>query len=146
MRRDRGPLNKMGILTYQACWDQQRQRRGPCPGEPLKENRAHLRDWKFSQIQWGEETFRPQSNRLNRDARLQSSPHEKRGKQSPSSTTTCSPSCSLLAPALRLHAVYHYTSLFSPYLWVLPLSIKVCRKSSLMAVVWANSCPHMASS
>ena len=37
----------MGILTYQACWGQQRQRRGPCPGEPLKENRTS------SQIQWG---------------------------------------------------------------------------------------------
>ena len=46
-------LSKMGILTYQACWGQQRQRRGPCPGEPLKENRAHLRDRKSSQIQWG---------------------------------------------------------------------------------------------
>lgn len=81
-RRDRGPFNKMGILTYQACWDQRRQRRGPCPGEPLRRTELTL-DWKSSHIQKREElSFRPQSNRLNRDTGPQSSPCEKQRKQS----------------------------------------------------------------
>lgn len=49
-------------------------------------------------------------------------------------------------PALRSHTVYQHASVFPPYLRVLPLSIKVYRKSSLIALVWANCCPHLASS
>lgn len=40
----------MVILTYPACWDQQRQRRGPCPGEPLEETKISLRQLKSDHI------------------------------------------------------------------------------------------------
>lgn len=41
----------MAVLTYLACWDQQRQRRGPYPEEPLEETKISLRQWNFGKIQ-----------------------------------------------------------------------------------------------
>ena len=89
-------LSKMGILTYQACWDQQRQRRGPCPGEPLKENRAHLRDRKCSQIQWGGLGATSLTGIL----------MESGGNNVPGAQPMCSPFHSYCPPARRLHTVY----------------------------------------
>ena len=124
----------MDVLTYQACWDQQRQRRGPCPGEPLKQNRAHLRNWKFSQVQWGEEALGLRATGLTGTRDYKAALRRSGGNKAPAAQTPASP----LPPALRVYPVYQHSSLFPPYFWVLVLSTNICRKSSLTAVVWAK--------
>lgn len=125
----------MGILTYQACWDQQRQRRGPCPGEPLKENRGHLRDRKCSQIQWGGLGATSLTGILME-----------------SGETTCeehSPRAPHFAPTAPPHGGYILCTAPQPLFPVSlgsPLVHQGEQEVFPDSVVRANCCPHMSSS